>query len=130
MDEGNEKKNDVIKEVFIMALLIGVIVVRFSKLGDDNTFIKCIGYIGVLVSLVDLYVDASRKYASFDKFNVLKGWAYFIAIIMAIILMLLLTESIPINSKWSDEFTLLALLVSLPEKIYLNWIDNYVRRKK
>ena len=44
--------------VFIFVLLSALIVIRFLPIGEDNTFIKSVGYIGVLFSLVDLYVEA------------------------------------------------------------------------
>lgn len=69
MNGENNKKQDFVKEIFVLILLLGLIVVRFFPIGDDNTFIKCIGFIGVLVSLVDLYIDAGRLYSPYDKFN-------------------------------------------------------------
>ena len=130
MSNENEKKQDFIKEIFISVLLFGLIIVRFFPIGDDNTFIKCIGFIGVLVALVDLYVDASRLYSSNDKFHIIRGCAYLLTIILAIILVLLLTEVLPIDSKWSDVFTLLALMISLPENWYLSKIGKYITKGK
>lgn len=130
MNNENNKKHDFIKEVFILILLSGLVIVRFFPIGDDNTFIKCIGFIGVLVSLVDLYLDADRLYSSYDKFHVIRGWAYLLAIILAIISVLLLTEVIVIDSKWSDVFTLLALMISLPEELYLHKIGKYITKGK
>ena len=126
MAEG--KRQDRMKEVFIFVLLVGLIIVRFLPVGDDNTFIKSVGYIGVLFALVDLYVDASRNYGKIDKFNVFRGVCYALLIPLAIILVLLLTGIIPINSTWSDVFTLLALLISLPEDLYLTWIEKYLTK--
>ena len=51
-------------------------------------------------------------------------------IILAIVLVLFLTEVIPIDSKWSDVFTLLALMISLPEEWYLNKIGKYIAKGK
>ena len=130
MNGENNKKQDFVKEIFVLILLLGLIVVRFFPIGDDNTFIKCIGFIGVLVSLVDLYIDAGRLYSPYDKFNIIRGWAYLLAIILAIVLVLFLTEVIPIDSKWSDFFTLLALMISLPEEWYLNKIGKYITKGK
>lgn len=130
MNGENNKKQDFVKEIFVLILLLGLIVVRFFPIGDDNTFIKCIGFIGVLVSLVDLYIDAGRLYLPYDKFNIIRGWAYLLAIILAIVLVLFLTEVIPIDSKWSDVFTLLALMISLPEEWYLNKIGKYITKGK
>ena len=130
MNGENNKKQDFVKEIFVLILLLGLIVVRFFPIGDDNTFIKCIGFIGVLVSLVDLYIDAGRLYSPYDKFNIIRGWAYLLAIILAIVLVLFLTEVIPIDSKWSDVFTLLALMISLPEEWYLNKIGKYITKGK
>ena len=130
MNGENNKKQDFVKEIFVLILLLGWVVVRFFPIGDDNTFIKCIGFIGVLVSLVDLYIDAGRLYSPYDKFNIIRGWAYLLAIILAIVLVLFLTEVIPIDSKWSDVFTLLALMISLPEEWYLNKIGKYITKGK
>lgn len=49
---------------------------------------------------------------------------------LAVILVLLLTGAIPINSTWSDVFTLLALLISLPENLYLTWIEKYLTKRE
>lgn len=130
MNNENSSKQDFIKELFILILLIGLVVVRFFPIGEDNTFIKCIGFIGVLVSLADLYVDARRLYSCYDKFHVIRGWACLVTIILALILVLFLTEVLPINSKWSDVFTLLALIVSLPEEWYLDKIGKYIMKGK
>lgn len=130
MNGENNKKQDFIKEIFVLILLSGLIVVRFFPIGEDNTFIKCIGFIGVLVSLVDLYIDASRLYSSYDKFHVIRGGAYLLSIALAIVLVLFLTEVIPIDAKWSDIFTLLALMVSLPEEWYLSKIGKYITEEK
>lgn len=126
----DNKEQDFIKEIFILILLLGLVIVRFFSIGDDNTFIKCIGFIGVLVSLVDLYVDASRLYSSYDKFHIIRGWAYLVTIILAIILVLFLTELLPIDSRWSDVFTMLALMISLPKEWYLNKIGKYITKGK
>lgn len=126
----DNKNQDFIKEIFVLILLLGLVIVRFFPIGENNTFIKCIGFIGVLVSLVDLYVDANRIYFFYDKFHVIRGWAYLVAIILAIILVLFLTEILPIDAKWSDVFTLLALMISLPEKWYLNKIGKYIMKGK
>ena len=130
MNGENNKKQDFIKEIFVLILLSGLIVVRFFPIGEDNTFIKCIGFIGVLVSLVDLYIDASRLYSSYDKFHVIRGGAYLLSIALAIVLVLFLTEVIPIDAKWSDIFTLLALMVSLREEWYLSKIGKYITEEK
>lgn len=126
----DNKNQDFIKEIFVLILLLGLVIVRFFPIGENNTFIKCIGFIWVLVSLVDLYVDANRIYFFYDKFHVIRGWAYLVAIILAIILVLFLTEILPIDAKWSDVFTLLALMISLPEKWYLNKIGKYIMKGK
>lgn len=54
----NEKKQDKMKEVFIFVLLSALIVIRFLPIGEDNTFIKSVGYIGVILSiLVDTFIS-------------------------------------------------------------------------
>lgn len=126
-----EKKNDenIIKEFFEIVLLLGMIIIRFFPVGEDNIFIKSVGYIGVVVSVIDLYVDAVREYSIYDKFHVIKGWAYVIFFLLAINLLLVLTV-IPINAMWSDIFTLMALLITLPKRLYIQLIGKYINGGK
>ena len=121
-----ERKNDenIIKEIFEIVLLFGMIVIRMFPIGEENTLIKSVGYIGVVVSVIDLYVDAVREYSMYDKFHVIRGLAYVIFFALAIVLLLVLTGLIPINAMWSDIFTLMALLISLPERLYIQLIGK------
>ena len=94
-----EKKNDVelVKELFEIVILIGLIIIRFLPIGDNNPIIKIAGYVGVLVSVLDLYIDSIGKFSSYDKFHVIKGWLYAIFLLMAIFLVLFLTGIVKIN---------------------------------
>ena len=127
-----EKKNDenIIKEIFEIVLLFGMIVIRLFPVGEDNILIKSVGYIGVVVSVIDLYVDAVREYSMYDKFHVIKGWAYVIFFVLAIILLLVLSGLVPISAMWSDIFTLMALLITLPERLYIQLIGKYINGGK
>lgn len=69
------KKNEMelIKELFEIVLLAGMIIIRFLPIGDDNPIIKIAGYVGVLVSVVDLYIDSIDRFSNYDKFHVIRG---------------------------------------------------------
>ena len=66
-----EKKNDVelVKELFEIVILIGLIIIRFLPIGDNNPIIKIAGYVGVLVSVLDLYIDSIGKFSSYDMLS-------------------------------------------------------------
>jgi len=49
---GESKEHDKLKETFIFILLFALIVLRLFPIGEDNTFIKSVGHIGVLFALV------------------------------------------------------------------------------
>jgi hypothetical protein len=49
---------------------------------------------------------------------------------LAIILLVVLTGLVPINEMWSDIFTLMALLITLPERLYIQLIGKYVNGGK
>jgi hypothetical protein len=123
-----EKKNDVelIKELFEIVLLIGLIIIRFLPIGDSSFMIKVAGYVGVLVSVFDLYVDSNGKFSCHDKFHVIKGCSYLIFIFMAIFLLFFLTKIVKINDIWSDVFTLMALLITLPKRLYIQLLAKYI----
>lgn len=127
-----EKKNydKVIKEIIEIVLLLGMIIIRLFPLGDDNILIKSVGYIGVVVAIADLYIDAMRKYSIYDKFHIIRGWVYLIFFVLAIILLFVLMGMISINATWSDIFTLMALLITLPERLYIELIGKYIKGEK
>ena len=87
-----DKKNDVelIKELFEIVVLSGLIIVRFLPIGDNNPIIKIAGYVGVLVSVLELYIESIGNFSDYDKFHVIKGWSYLIFILMSIFLVLFL----------------------------------------
>ena len=122
------KKNDVelIKELFEIVVLIGLIIIRFLPIGDNNPIIKIAGYVGVLVSVLDLYMEAIGKFSDYDKFHVIKGWSYLIFLLMAIFLVLFLAGNLKKNDLWSDVFTLMALLITLPKRLYIQLLEKYI----
>ena len=126
-----DKKNDVelIKELFEIVVLSGLIIVRFLPIGDNNPIIKIAGYVGVLVSVLDLYIESIGNFSDYDKFHVIKGWSYLIFILMSIFLVLFLVGIVNINDVWSDVFTLMALLITLPKRLYIQLLEKYMRRK-
>lgn len=125
-----QQEENILKDIIIIVLLIGMIIIRFFPMGENNMIIQSMGYIGMMISLIDLHLDANRIYACEDKFHIIRGWTYLILFILSIFLLLILTGIISINSTWSDVFTLLALLISLPERLYLNWIGRYIKKRK
>ena len=122
------KKNDVelIKELFEIVVLFGLIIIRFLPIGDNNPIIKIAGYVGVLVSVIDLYIESIGKFSDYYKFHVIKGWSYLIFLVMAIFLLLFLTGIVKINDVWSDVFTLMALLITLPQRLYIQLLEKYI----
>ena len=122
------KKNEMelIKELFEIVLLAGMIIIRFLPIGDDNPIIKIAGYVGVLVSVVDLYIDSIDGFSNYDKFHVIRGWSWVIFLLMAIFLVLFLAGIVKINAIWSDVFTLLALLITLPKRLYIQLLGRYI----
>lgn len=123
-----DKKNDMelVKELFEIVILIGLIIIRFLPIGDNNLIIKIAGYVGVLVSVLDLYIESIGKFSDYDKFHMIKGWSYLIFLLMAIFLVLFLAGIININDVWSDVFTLMALLITLPKRLYIQLLEMYV----
>lgn len=122
-------KNKTLKDLFIFILLITLIITRIFLDGEDNILIKSMGYVGIILALVDLYIDAESLYEKNDKFGIIRGVSYALAPILAIVLVLFLTNIIPIDTMLGDIFTLAALLISLPEHLYLSLIGKYLNKK-
>lgn len=123
-------ENRSMKDMFILVLLLTLIFARFYLVDENNTFVNSVGYIGVLLALFNLYLDAHNLFVNNDKFHIVRGATYILCIPLTIILVFFLTGVMPIDSKWSDSFTFLALLVSLPSNLYLSWIEKGLKKRR
>lgn len=122
------RSTNVYKELGILFFLGILLILRLFWENADYSVIQYVGYCGVIVSLTDLFFDVQYILGKNDKFHIIRG-AYIICIIIwALFLLLFILKIIPIGAKLSDTFTLLALIISLPNRLYLNWIKRYVEK--
>lgn len=108
--------------VVLFILLLGRIVVS----DEQSKWIQGVGFIGVVVALVDLYANAYKQNSQKDKFKVISGLAIIIATILMFIAAGMIMNIIVLQSKGNDILTILSLLISLPSELYCDWIKKYV----
>jgi membrane-associated HD superfamily phosphohydrolase len=108
--------------VVLFLLLIGRIVVS----DEQSKWIQGIGFIGVVVALVDLYANTYKQNHQKDKFKVIIGLAVIIATLLMIIAVGMIMNIIVLQSRGNDVLTILSLLISLPSELYCDWIKKYV----
>lgn len=110
--------------VFIILLLL--LIGRLFILEEQSRWIQGIGFCGVIIALMDLYSTAYRQVGKEDKFKVIRGWAIVIATLLMIISGCMIMNMIELKSRGNDILSILALLISLPNEIYCDWIKKYV----
>lgn len=119
-------KDKSINKWCIFALLLALLIARFFLTNEQSKWIQFVSYFGVVIALGDLYSKTYKKNHEKDKFNVIKGAAILVAILLMIIAAGMIINVIVLNSKGNDILTILALLISLPNELYCEWITSYV----
>ncbi len=71
-------------------------------------------------------MEMCTKKITKDKFKIITGLAVIIAIILMVIAVGMILNFIVFESKGNDVLTILALLISLPNDLYCNWISKYI----
>lgn len=108
--------------VVLFLLLVGRIVIP----DEQSKWIQGIGFIGVVVALVDLYSNTYKQNHQKDKFKVITGLAIIVATLLMIIAVGMVMNKIVLRSRGNDVLTILSLLISLPSELYCDWIKKYV----
>lgn len=108
--------------VVLFLLLVGRNVIP----DEQSKWIQGIGFIGVVVALVDLYSNTYKQNHQKDKFKVITGLAIIVATLLMIIAVGMVMNKIVLRSRGNDVLTILSLLISLPSELYCDWIKKYV----
>lgn len=110
----------------IFSLLSLLLISRFFLDSEHSKWIQFISFMGVVISLADLYGNVYKENHKKDKFKIITGLAIVIAIILMAIAAGMILNFIVFESKGNDILTILALLISLPNDLYCNWISKYI----
>lgn len=110
----------------VFVLLVLLLIGRCILEDDDSKWIQFIGFMGVVISLGDLYGKAHDKYNEKDKFRVIKGIAIIVVVILMMIGAGMILNVINLANRGNDLLTILALLISLPNDLYCDWIGSYI----
>lgn len=127
------RENDVelYKELFEFIVLFGFIIIRLLPIGrDTNTIIKLAGYVGLIVSVFDFYMESKGRFSNDDKFHIIRGIMGVIIVILAILLVVYISGYIKINNVCNDVFTLTALLITMPKRLYFQLLEKYINGGK
>ncbi len=110
----------------VFSLLSLLLISRFFLDSEHSKWIQFISFMGVVISLADLYGNVYKENHKKDKFKIITGLAIVIAIILMVIAAGMILNFIVFESKGNDILTILALLISLPNDLYCNWISKYI----
>lgn len=121
---------DILKKSLTFIFIFTLIVVRIFIPDDKSGWISIIGYIGVIIAFQDIYIKAQRLYGKIDRFNSIRGAAFLTGGILLILFVLISFGIIILNKKADDLLSLFALLLSLPNDLYILLIKRYVEKKE
>ena len=110
----------------VFSLLSLLLISRFFLDSEHSKWIQFISFMGVVISIADLYGNVYKENHKKDKFKIITGLAIVIAIILMVIAAGMILNFIVFESKGNDILTILALLISLPNDLYCNWISKYI----
>lgn len=110
--------------IFVCLLLL--LISRLFLNDEHSRWIQFIGFSGVIIALADLYRILYEQNHKKDKFKVVTGLSIVVATLLMIMVVGMLLDFIVLDSKGNDILTILALLISLPNDLYCDWITKYV----
>lgn len=95
---------------------------------DNCLWIGLIGFMGVLISVVDLYSCIKKEclHKKNKKSYTIIGVLVFIVALCIIVLALMFVGFISPSNKLNDIYTLLALFISLPKDFYSDLAKKYI----
>lgn len=112
----------------IAVFLLVLIICRLCVSEENCLWISMISFIGVLVSVVDLYNSIKLECKKSKKSHPIILSFVFLILVFIVILSLMFTNVIKVDNKWNDIFTLLALFVGLPKDIYCDLAKRYINK--
>lgn len=110
----------------IFVLLLVLLIARLFLDNKQSEWIQFISFFGVIIALADLYGDVYRENYKKEKFRIISGLAIVLATGLMFVFAGMIMKFIVLGSKGNDILTILALLISLPNDLYCNWIKRYV----
>lgn len=119
-------KDKKIGEWCIFVCLLLLLISRVFLNDEHSRWIQFIGFAGVIIALADLYRIMYEQNHKKDKFKVITGLAIVVATLLTIMVVGMLLDFVVLDSKGNDVLTILALLISLPNNLYCDWITKYV----
>lgn len=111
------KSKSNIYNIGIIVILTTLIFVRFFST-DATNWINAVNFGGVITAFLSLYFNIFDECKEYKKIDMLTGISVIIFCALIIVEILIVLEIISVSTMWNDVITLLALLVSLPSKLY------------
>ena len=115
-------------DIFVFVFLLGVFIIRI--IGNDASWIGLLAYTSVLIALLDLFLEICRNFKNRRGISIIVIIGILTGIILSIILACLFTGVLTLSSMWIDLLTILALMISLPQKLYLFILDLILKKRE
>lgn len=119
-----------IKDILIVVFIGTLIYDRVVGAAETVAWIGLVSYIGVIVALGSLFADCINTYIGKRNIGVFIIFCIVVAIILTIKMARIAEgKELPTNID-NDVYTLLALLISLPQKLYVSLIGLVLPKRR
>lgn len=108
--------------ICLIAAIITLLFCRLFTNAVNQAAIQTINFLGLIMSLVTLYIELYAQYKNKPKFVSFTGLFVVLTFILIVILVLVMFSIIVFNDKWNDIITFLTLLITLPARFYVTVI--------
>ncbi|MBQ3558422.1 MAG: hypothetical protein IJA07_02765 [Agathobacter sp.] len=119
---------EVTKDILVFTFLASLIYLRINY--ADASWVGIVSYIGILIALGDLFSECVYEYRDRVGF----GLFFWICILGAIILIVVCANifvgQIVVDTIGMDVLTFLALIISLPHKLYVKLLGFLLKKKR
>ena len=118
------EEKDKILGIAEVVFLITLGFIRVLSVSTECAWISLVNYIGLVISISGFYIDLDFECSRNPKFTIIRGIFIIVVIIMAILLALIATSVLKLNTLANDLILLITLLVTLPAKFYKQLIKS------
>ena len=113
------------QNLLYICLIVAIITLLFCRLftnAINQTAIQTINFLGLIISIVTLYMELYVQYKDKTKFISFTGLFVILVIVLIAILILLAFSIVILNDRANDFISFLTLLISLPSRFYITII--------
>lgn len=115
-------------DIIIFFSIVTLIIVRLFMPLENNTWIDAINFSGIIMAFSSLHNNILREFSGYEKTSIVLGIFVCVIVVLSIIEMLIIVGLLVFTPAVNDIITLITLLISLPTKMYMKFVESFVKK--